>query len=169
MNVNDLDIETIRGWASTGFLGFIAFTLARFASPFAAYMTKRLEVKAQERQNEREGYGPLITIMQADIETVRKHHAECEERARHTSEEFNERLRLQEEEFNEARRADAARIATLEGQVSGLTRAISGISVNQGIELPSSTGNDRLLDIAERSVKASLTAIDRQRGNKDNG
>jgi hypothetical protein len=147
MSMTDIDIETIRGWASTGFLGFIAFTLARFASPFAAYMTKRLEVRAQERKDEREGYGPLITLMQQDIENVRKHHAECEA----------------------ARQKDAERIATLEGQVAGLTRVITSAGIGAALRIPSSTGKDQLFDLAERSAIASLDSINKQRGDKEDG
>jgi hypothetical protein len=142
-DLNALDIETIRGWASTGFLGFIAFTLARFASPIGAYMVKRLEVNAQERKDERDGYGPLIKTLTDGLAAVREQLAQCEQR--HVT--------------------DVARIDQLEATVRGLNAVVVGKASQEAVMLPATTGDQRehMLQIAERSASAALDMISKER------
>lgn len=135
MNIDWTNIDAVRGWVSTGFLGFIAIMAGRFAKPLAEYLIKQRELRIQERQQDREGYGPLIATMQEQIKRMDAALTACEETHTH----------------------DSRRIGELEAQVAGLNRIIMAKTLDSYSELPATTKT--MDEVARKSAVALLTSL----------
>lgn len=112
-------IEHIRGWVSTGFLGFLSIIAARFATPFMTYLTERAKLRVQERREEREGYGPLIDSLTSEVKRISEALVRCQEQ--HDQ--------------------DGLRISKLEAEITGYQRSLIARSAHEAMEVPGSVGN----------------------------
>lgn len=112
-------IEHIRGWVSTGFLGFLSIIGARFATPLSGYLIRRNELRLQERKDEREGYGPLIDSLTSEVKRISEALVRCQEQ--HDQ--------------------DGLRISKLEAEITGYQRSLIARSAHEVMEVPGTAGN----------------------------
>lgn len=122
-------LEHVRAWLNTGFLAFLSIIGARFATPLSQYFIRRAELNAQERKEERDGYGPLITALQGEVKRLADGLAKCQEQ----------------------HEADGRRIATLEAELIGMKRAVITRSTQEVVAIPATA---HAQDIADRSARA---------------
>jgi len=129
-NLNPETVEHIRGWLSTGFLGFISVMAARFATPILAYLTERAKIQAQEKKDTRDGYGPLLDRMEKELSRVGEALVRCQEQ--HDQ--------------------DGLRISKLEAEIAGFNRALITRSTQEPVLLDGQ--GVRYREIAERTAAA---------------
>ena len=63
--------EIIRPWISTGFLGAITLLVARLGKPITDYLIETHRLRAQEKKDDRQGYGELIEALSKEVHELR--------------------------------------------------------------------------------------------------
>ncbi len=153
--------DEVRPWLSTGFLGAILFIVARLGKPVTDYLIETHRIAAQEKKDDRDGYGPLIATLQDSIRTMETKHADEMRAMRAEHAAHIERI-TRETAANMARiegehRRCEDRLAKIEGELMGFHRQAL-IQSQQGVAaLPASK---MVRDAGERAVEA----IDRMTG-----
>lgn len=64
-------IETARGWISTGFLGALLFLVAKLGKPVTEYLIETHKLRAQEKKDDRQGFGELIEALSKEVKDLR--------------------------------------------------------------------------------------------------
>jgi uncharacterized coiled-coil protein SlyX len=64
-------IEAVRAWMSTGFLAAITLLIARIGKPVAEYLIETHRLRAQEKKDDRQGYGDLIEALSKEVHELR--------------------------------------------------------------------------------------------------
>lgn len=70
MNPEDLSIETVRGWLSTGILGAILLVLARLGKPVVDFLLETRKLKMLEKKEDRQGFGELIEVLTEQVKAL---------------------------------------------------------------------------------------------------
>jgi hypothetical protein len=73
-------LEQLRGWLSTSLLGLIAWVVIKGMAMMLKSQIENRRLTAVERQQEREGYGPVLASLNAELARINLAHAGCEER-----------------------------------------------------------------------------------------
>lgn len=63
--------DLVRPWVSTGFLGLITLLIARLGKPVAEYLIETHKLRAQEKKDDRQGYGDLIKTLSTEVHELR--------------------------------------------------------------------------------------------------
>lgn len=63
--------DAIRPWLSTGFLGALCLMVARIGKPVATYLIETHKLRAQEKKDDRQGYGDLIEALSTEVRELR--------------------------------------------------------------------------------------------------
>lgn len=66
-----MTVEIVRGWMSTGFLAALVFMVARLGKPVADYLIETHRLRAQEKKDDRQGYGELIEALTKEVHDLR--------------------------------------------------------------------------------------------------
>jgi len=69
--MNDQAIEIVRSWMSTGFLAAITLLIGRMGRPVAEYLIETHRLRAQEKKDDRQGYGELIEALSREVHELR--------------------------------------------------------------------------------------------------
>lgn len=70
-----MTIETVRSWMSTGFLAALVILVARLGKPVADYLIETHRLRAQEKKDDRQGYGELIEALTKEVHDLRSENA----------------------------------------------------------------------------------------------
>lgn len=64
--------EAVRPWLSTGFLGAILYLVSKIGKPVADYLIETHKLRAQQKIDDRQGYGELIKTLSTEVNELRE-------------------------------------------------------------------------------------------------